>query len=800
MSPSFGTDPPTEAEIRRQEAIAEFSRRAFGADSVDELLRDATLVLVETLDANYASAFEARAGDDEAVLRQGVGWPAELLGTATVPLVPDSRLAHTLRTAEPVVVADVQTGSRFVAPDLFTDHDIVGSVSVVVGPTESPWGVLGAHMTDRREFTEGEAAFVRSVANVLAAAIEATLTRHELEEIYGRISDAFFALDEEWHFTYINERAHDIINPDDRGLVGKDVWDEFPAATERKFKPEYERAMYEQTTVSFEEYYPEPLDEWFEVRAYPSETGLSVYFQAITERKEREQRLRESEQRYRTLAESFPNGIVTLYGDDLRYTLAAGGAFEYLSATPADVEDHTPREVWGDDVADVLEPALETALDGTEQNVEVEYAGQHWNVHAVPVTDDDGEVFGGMTVAQDITERKEREAELATQERALRTAYELIADGSRSAAEQIDALLALGRQVLGTDYATFSHIHGDSYEFESVAVAAGVDLEAGESAEITELPICERVYRTEEPLVLSDVARDAPELVDPMWGIACYLGAPVVVDGTTYGTFCFYDVEPRSDEFSDWERTFVELLSDWVGSELTRRRTTEQLQQQNERLDEFASVVSHDLRNPLNVAEGRLMLAREEHDNEHLESVERAHTRIQSLIDDLLVLAREGNEVTDRSPVDLSSLASACWEVVETGDATLVVDIDRTVRADASRLKQLFENLIRNSVEHGSTNRRSETADAVEHGGADVTITVGALDDSDGFYVADDGPGIPESARTEVFEPGFSTGADGTGFGLSIVKQVAEAHGWSIRAVESADGGARFEITGVAFE
>ncbi len=111
-----------------------------------------------------------------------------------------------------------------------------------------------------------------------------------LSEIMERISDGFFAVDENWEFTHVNESAHELINPEGGELVGKNVWEEFPAATERKFKEYYERAMTEQVTVSFEEYYPEPLDTWFEVNAYPSETGLSVYFQDVTDRKEREQR------------------------------------------------------------------------------------------------------------------------------------------------------------------------------------------------------------------------------------------------------------------------------------------------------------------------------------------------------------------------------------------------------------------------------------------------------------------------------------------------------------------------------
>jgi signal transduction histidine kinase len=86
---------------------------------------------------------------------------------------------------------------------------------------------------------------------------------------------------------------------------------------------------------------------------------------------------------------------------------------------------------------------------------------------------------------------------------------------------------------------------------------------------------------------------------------------------------------------------------------------------------------------------------------------------------------------------------------------------------------------------------------AVEHGGDDVTVAVGAL--NDGFYVEDDGAGISEADREDVFEPGYSTSEDGTGFGLSIGKRVADAHGWNVRVTDGSDGGARFEIIGVEF-
>jgi len=260
-------------------------------------------------------------------------------------------------------------------------------------------------------------------------------------------------------------------------------------------------------------------------------------------------------------------------------------------------------------------------------------------------------------------------------------------------------------------------------------------------------------------------------------------------------------------------------------SELSARdRRRQALERQNERLEEFANVVSHDLRNPLDVARGQLELARMEHDSDHLEAVERALDRIGQLIDDLLTLARDGEAALDSEPVPLQTVVEQCWQTVETGDAVLELQTSAVVRADPSRLRQLFENLIRNSVEHGSTGSRPRTDDSVEHGptppterqadtgeqrgtpslsrsqgtaAADLTLTVGELDD--GFYVADDGVGIPADQRERVFEGGYSL-ASGPGFGLRIVDEIADTHGWSVAATESDDGGARFEITGVEFE
>ncbi len=214
-----------------------------------------------------------------------------------------------------------------------------------------------------------------------------------------------------------------------------------------------------------------------------------------------------------------------------------------------------------------------------------------------------------------------------------------------------------------------------------------------------------------------------------------------------------------------------------------RVRRERELERTNERLDQFVSFVSHDLRNPLNVAMGRLDLAVETGDEASLETVRQQHERMETMIEDLLSMAREGEDVEETAPVDLDPVARRAWECVQTGGATLVVADDPTVLADESRLPNLFENLFRNAIEHGADDPSS------------LTVRVEGL--PDGFAVSDDGAGIPGEIRDEVTESGYTTEGDNTGYGLAIVGEIATAHGWDLEVTESDGGGARFLFTGV---
>ena len=430
---------------------------------------------------------------------------------------------------------------------------------------------------------------------------------------------------------------------------------------------------------------------------------------------------------------------------------------------------------------------------------------------------------------------------------------QLHACSTREAAYEVVIDAAVG--VLGFDWCCLAE--ADAGVFELVAVSEAAPVAVGDRTLSTDEELAGEAYRTGEALVSNDAASDeSAKPVDDT--IRSGLSVPI----GEWGVFqCAAD---ERDAFDDVDAEVVELLLSHAAEAFRRIDNEAELRRQNERLDRFASVVSHDLRSPLEVARGRLQLYCEGGDETHAEAAESALQRMDTLIGDLLSLARKGRSVGETSRVEVAEAAEAAWTNVAGG--TLSVDAERVVEADRSRLVQLFENLFRNSVEHGSTASRAAD-DAVEHGSTSppsqaredsvehsstssrpkaddtgsenasepsvadapddavecgpnepsvgsaagsagsgdgrsdngrsgdggVTITVG--DTPGGFYVADDGPGIPPDERADAFEMGYSTAEEGTGFGLAIVEAIAEAHGWSVAAAESEDGGARFEVS-----
>lgn len=218
--------------------------------------------------------------------------------------------------------------------------------------------------------------------------------------------------------------------------------------------------------------------------------------------------------------------------------------------------------------------------------------------------------------------------------------------------------------------------------------------------------------------------------------------------------------------------------------DITHLKEREQeLEQQNERLKDMRKMISHDLRDPLSAALDSLVLYQQTGEDANLEKIGRSLNRANSLIDHVSTMADSETKVEEIEQVSLNQIVQDAWEMIETDAATLQVADSKEFEADPLRIRQVFENLIRNAIDHND---------------GEVTIHIGTTDA--GVYIEDSGSGVPESNRERIFESGFTTSPEKTGFGLNIAKQIIVGHGWDIDVSEGKEGGARFEITGITFQ
>ena len=444
--------------------------------------------------------------------------------------------------------------------------------------------------------------------------------------------------------------------------------------------------------------------------------------------------------------------------NDLITVVDTEGTITYVSPAVTRVLGYDPEELVGHEGYEFVHPedqernaeALETVLSNpsTSKTIEVRFhhADGSWRwIEATMQNRLDDDVIDGILVSsRDITERKAYEAE------------------AQKLAEEYEALLN------NVEDAIFLiNVEADDADtrFEFERLSPSYERQTGLTTEEVRGQTPREVFGEDQG---AELASNYHRCVNA--------GKPI----------SYQEELEVDDDARFWQTKIAPVVS---GGEVTRlvgvtRNVTDrvererQLRQQNERLDEFASVISHDLRNPLGVAQGRATILAEQIESEHLDVLLGNLTRMESIVEDTLTLARQGNTISDTESINLTDIVGKCWANIDTDEAAIEIVDETTFQADPDRLQHVFENLFRN---------------AAEHGGADVTVRVGSHDHG-GIYVEDDGPGIPVEKRDEVLEPGYSSACGGTGFGLTIVKRIVEAHGWALSITDGTDGGARFEI------
>lgn len=359
--------------------------------------------------------------------------------------------------------------------------------------------------------------------------------------------------------------------------------------------------------------------------------------------------------------------------------------------------------------------------------------------------------------------------------------YEIGIDASLSLEEKIERAVNLGSERLGVPYGVLSYTGAGEYEIIDSTFADGAYV-AGTVHDL-ETTWCRHVVSDQEVLAISNAGESpySDDVARDMTSLQCYIGAPILIDGESYGTLCYSGEEPRDTDFTEDERRFVRLLSRWIGYEMEREKHYQTLDQQNERLNEFAGLLTHDLRNPLTSARGYTELVSEmvsDPEAGHLQTALESLDRMETLITETLAMARDGGDVGERESVALGTVAEAAWETVYLDGAQLEIEDDRHLLADVSRLRQLFENLFRN---------------VKEHCGPGTTVTVRGTED--GFIVADTGPGLPEQIADSLFDPDTAPEHGHAGLGLIIIERVVSGHGW--HGSVSVDNGTKFSFSGI---
>ncbi|MFC6717800.1 PAS domain-containing protein [Natrialbaceae archaeon GCM10025810] len=622
--------------------------------------------------------------------------------------------------------------------------------------------------------------------------------------IVDRVTDAFFALDTDFRFTYLNDRAETLFEHSRSELLGRVMWDEFPETVETQFPDGFYRAMDEQVPVSFEVYHTH-LETWFEARAYPSASGLSVFMRDVTDRKTQERRLAQ----HAAVVEAIHDGVVVL--DRRTEIVAVNDSMERILGADR-------RDLLGEHVEIVPELAsieAEEAIDigraiadvdignAVYRRVTVSYtdaAGDDrvGELQVVPVEDETATV---AAILRDLTERYEYE-------RVVTSMHELTRWLLQSDDPQEICAIAVhaGSELLDLPISGIWLLEDEHGYLEPVAGTAGAHDEFGGLPRFNpgEGLIWE-VFESGDVERYDDLHDESLEGVyNPDTPIRSEIIAPI----GTHGVLMTGSVEAERFDETDVElvSTLVENTTaalDRAEQERVLRERTSQLERQTERLEAVAEVLSNDLKDQLDAVADALEDdgAADEWEFPLAEdAVETTLDRTERLVDDIREFARNATAVGPRARIDLESALEEAIEAstLERDRVSLVVEEPATLRADPDRFAHLLETLF-------------DDVGARADEDAPVTVQVGLLGfdgplrsrGARGFYLLDDAATIHPGAEGDADrEP--DRDADGSrsdpvadGLGLALVRAIAEAHDWSVDVAVGDRGGTKTELKDV---
>ncbi|WP_207592353.1 PAS domain S-box protein [Halomontanus rarus] len=594
----------------------------------------------------------------------------------------------------------------------------------------------------------------------------------ELERILSRISDAFYAVDNEYRFTHVNDRAAELLQHTEEELLGEQLWDVFPDLVDLdEVWDAFHTALETQEATSYELYY-DTLDFWVEANLYPSESGISVYFRDVTDRKERERELERTERRFEAIFED-PNILVGLLETDGTVLDINGTAMEYVDADLADVTGEpfweTPWWGEGNGVRSAVEEWTERAAAGEYVDFEADLTrpdGEEYTLNGVfrPVTDD-GDVVSIVVSDRDITERKKRERELEESEQRYRTLAEHFPNGIVTLFDHdLEYTLAAGQG--------FDKIPMEPADLEGRRF---LEVWPDETAETLEPVFRAALEGTERSVELSYAGRE--------W----VLYAVPITDN-------------RGDVFAG-----VTMAHDITERKANQRKLEEavsQLEESNERLEQFAYAASHDLQEPLRMVSSYLQLierrygdALDDDGQEFLEYAVDGAERMRDMIEGLLEYSRVETRGEPLEPTELETVLDAVIEDlqlrIEETNAEITASSLPRVEGDDSQLRQVFQNLLSNAITYSGDEPPRIRIDAERRRtGRDEEWVIS---------VRDEGVGIDPEDQDEVFDVFQRLHSrdeyPGTGIGLALCERIVERHGGEMWVESEPGEGATFSFT-----
>ncbi|MCU4975596.1 PAS domain-containing protein [Halobacteria archaeon AArc-m2/3/4] len=652
--------------------------------------------------------------------------------------------------------------------------------------------------------------------------------------VIDRVEDAFFALDTDWRFTYLNDAAQALLERPREELIGRVMWDEFPETVETQFPDGFYHAMDEQVSVSFEVYHL-PLDTWLEAQAYPSESGLSVYMRDVTDRKHRETKLAQ----HGAVVEAIKDGVFTLDRNNriasINDALERGLGVDREAVVGKHVEAILERaDIDTDHAVDIGQAINELDVgNAAHRELEIPYrdasgTDRVGNVRMVPVDDGTAKLAG---VVRDITEQREYERIITSLHEVTR--WLLQSDDP----EEICAIAVhAGSDLLDLPISGVWLLDDEHGYLDPVAGTAGAHDEFGG------LPR----FRQGEGLVWDVFEAGEAELYDDLREIeGIYnpktpIRSEIIVPIGTHGVLMTGALEPHRFDESD-----LDLLStlaentraalDRADRERVLRERTERLERQTERLEAVATVLSEDLDRELTAVADALeersesgggATAAGSHSQSEWEfplaedTVEETLDRAERLVDDIQEFARNATTVGTRTRVDLETAIETAVEASRIEFASVVVEQSASLRADPERFANMLETIFNDADARATSDVTVQVGligfelsgvsgvSGVSRGGVRGSSTSTSADTGDeqgtgfgtdtdaprGFYLLDDASEIPPSAHDQVLDPAADVSDGIDGLGLAVARAIAEAHGWSVSISNGENGGTRFEV------